>query len=280
VRRLYDTHVHVWTMDEEKYPWNSILSIAKVPAYAFTAEQLLSEMDGEGVERAVLVQPSTYGWNNLYLIETLQKYPERFQGIVLADPADPAIEQQLITLGEQPGVVGVRFHLLEARQVEVFRAASERVRRGAREAGLAVTFQAHPGTIGTVTEFANAAPDLTIVLDHLGLIWSGDQRLRGLADLRPLAALPNVCVKLSAIEAMPDEPAPFGSKAELVSAVVGAFGPDRTMWGSNFPHGRAAGSYGEVAGAMDCLLPTLGKADRDIIGWKTAETVWSRAPRR
>jgi L-fuconolactonase len=275
VGRRCDTHVHVWTMDEEKYPWNSILSIAKVPTHAFTAEQLLAEMDGNGVERAILVQPSTYGWNNLYLIETLEKYPQRFRGIVLADPVDPGIEQRLTTLAERPGVVGVRFHLLEARQVEVFRAASERVRRGARAAGLAVTFQAHAGTIDTVTEFAKATQDVTIVLDHLGLIWSGDARSRGLSDLQQLAALPNVYVKLSAIEAIPDEPAPFGSKSELVSAVVDTFGARRTMWGSNFPHGRAAGSYGEVAAAMDLLLPTLGAVDRELIEWRTAETVWS-----
>ena len=277
--RLYDTHVHVWTLDEVRYPWNSILSIAKVPTHAFTAETLLAEMDGSGAERAVLVQPSPYGWNNRYLIETLEKYPQRFQGIVLVDPADPTIDRQLVRLGEHAGVVGVRFHLLEARQVEVFRVASERVRQGARAGGLAVTFQAQPGSLGVVAEFAETAPDLTIVLDHLGLIWSGDPQLRGLADLRRLAALPNVYVKLSAVEAIPDKPAPFSSKSELVSAVVGTFGPDRTMWGSNFPHGRAAGSYNEVAGTIERLLPALGASERERIGWGTAEAVWNPGSR-
>jgi L-fucono-1,5-lactonase len=274
VQRLFDTHVHVWKLDEEKYPWNSILSIAKIPTYAFTAEQLLSEMDENQVERAVLIQPSPYGWNNRYLIEVLEKYPSRFKGVVLVNPADPEIEQQMASLTAHVGVAGVRFHLLEQRQVEVFRTASDRVRRGALGSRLVVTFQAHPGNIAPVTEMALLAPELTIVLDHLGLVWWNDSRSRGLADLLELATLPNVHVKLSGLETVPEESLAFYSKSELAEAIVAAFGPDRTMWGSNCPHALAASSYKDLAETVDRFLPSLSSAERNLVGWETAERVW------
>ena len=44
----------------------------------FTAEQALALMDKNDVERAVLMQGSMYGFQNLYHEEILKKYPDRF----------------------------------------------------------------------------------------------------------------------------------------------------------------------------------------------------------
>ena len=53
---------------------------------AFTAEDFLSVMDSYNVEKAVLLQGGMLGFNNNYLYETVNKYPERFTAAAAIDP--------------------------------------------------------------------------------------------------------------------------------------------------------------------------------------------------
>lgn len=273
--RLYDTHVHVWTLDPDTYPWHPIIPEAHIPTYAFTAEDLIAEMDAVGAQRALLVQPSTYGWDHRYLVSVLERHPQRYRGVVLADPSDVGIGDRLRALASIAGVKGVRFHLLREEHERVFRAAQNRIRDAVLEAGLIVTFQAAPDRLKLVADMAQAAPSLPVVVDHLGLIrWAGADSV-GLTDLLELSSFPNVRVKLSGLEEIRAEPRPFASTFPLAQAVVRAFGPDRTMWGSNFPHARAGGTYSEVAHVVDASLPELTESQREQIRWATAEELWA-----
>jgi L-fuconolactonase len=272
--RLYDTHVHVWTLDPQTYPWHPILPQAQVPAYPFTAEHLIAHMDSAGVERALLVQPSTYGWDNRYMVDVLTKYSERFRGVALTDPADPNPAERFAELASTPGIRGLRFHLLQDGQEQVFRTAADRITAAALDAQLIVTFQASPGHLAPVAAVAKAAPRLPIVVDHLGLIeWTGP-RSRGLAELLELAGLPNVYLKLSGLEELSGESYPFESGAPLARLLARRFGPARLMWGSNFPHARTAGSYADLTGVVDACLAGLSESERDVVRWQTAAQLW------
>ena len=271
---FYDTHVHVWTLDSRRYPWQPVLTQVKIPEYPFTADHLLAEMARAGATRAVLVQPSSYGWDHRYLLDALETHPGRFHGVVLADPRDAEIGRQLGDLVATSAVRGVRFHLLDSTQEEVFARAAERIAKAVLAAGLIMTVQAGPGRLRSVAALAGAYRGLTIVVDHLGLIrWTGSAS-EGLSDLLALAAHPNVCVKLSGLEAVSGERFPFRAAWPLARAVVDAFGPGRVMWGSNSPHALAWGSYEELAGAISLCLPGLSGADLALIGSGTATRVW------
>lgn len=271
---MYDTHTHIWTLDPERYPWRPILTQAKIPAYPFTATDLLSRMAGAGVARAVLVQPSTYGWDHRYLLEALAAYPNNFRGVVLADPLDDEIARRLDELAAGTGVRGVRFHLLDAGQEEAFGRAVERVALAALAAKLVVTVQAGPGRLGPVAALARAHPDLTIVVDHLGLVRWGGERSTGLPDLLSLAAYSNVFVKISGLEVLSDEKSPFETVWPFVRTVARVFGAARVMWGSNSPHALSSGSYQELAGVPRRCLGDLREADLRMITSGTAVRVW------
>jgi nicotinamidase-related amidase len=65
---MVDAHVHVWTLDPERFPWQQTLARAPILERAAHAEDLITEMDASGVEIAVLVpraDPSTGGNVNL-----------------------------------------------------------------------------------------------------------------------------------------------------------------------------------------------------------------------
>jgi L-fucono-1,5-lactonase len=272
--RLYDTHVHVWTLNPQTYPWHPILAQAGIPTYPFTGEDLIREMDSAGVGRALLVQPSTYGWDNSYMLDVLSRYPERFRGVALADPADPSPAKRYLELASAPGVKGLRFHLLEAGQERMFRETADQVRAAAQDARLVVTFQVSPGHLAPVAAMARAASQLPIVVDHLGLIrWTGPHSV-GLAELLELAELPNVYVKLSGLEELSGESYPFRAGCPLAQAVAKRFGPARLTWGSNFPHARTAGSYRDLAGVVDACLPALSDSERDLVRWQNAAQLW------
>ena len=82
---MIDTHVHVWTDDTENYPWQQTLSKVPIPTESATIEEFILCMEKACVEGAVLVQPSTYGWDNNYLCDSLKKYPGKFYTIDIED---------------------------------------------------------------------------------------------------------------------------------------------------------------------------------------------------
>ena len=83
---MIDSHCHAWTMDPARYPWHQTLAHVPIPARPATAEDLIAAMELAGVERAVLVQPSVYGYDNAYLFDSMTSHPGRFAGVSLVDP--------------------------------------------------------------------------------------------------------------------------------------------------------------------------------------------------
>ena len=86
---IVDTHVHVWEIDPPRYPigptapgWKSL------PDEPGTADELLAEMDDHGVGWSVLVQTSWSTWDNGYIADSVQRFPDRFIGHGLIDPQD------------------------------------------------------------------------------------------------------------------------------------------------------------------------------------------------
>src|SRR5205807_902779 len=85
-------------------------------------------------------------------------------------------------------------------------------------------------------------PELTVVLDHLGgpPVGSGEDG-PWVAAIRRLAALPNVTCKLSGAHTTP---ARASDLRHYYETVLAAFGPDRLMFGSDWPVSTLAASLG------------------------------------
>ena len=271
----FDTHVHVWADDAERYPWRPILPEAAPPQHAVPPQRLVAEMDAAGVTHAVLVQPSSYGWDNSYLLDVLAAHADRFVGIVLVDPTSPDAARELERLARRRGVRGVRFHLLRSEHAAAFAPVATDVCAAAAASGLVITVQARPDHLPAVARMAETVPDATIVVDHLGLVAAPvDRRDPRVGALLALAALPHVSVKLSGLEVLSREAYPFRDCWELADLVVGAFGASRTMWASNFPHVTARCSFGEASAIPDLCLARRSQADRDRVRIGTAASIW------
>ncbi|MCS7051773.1 MAG: amidohydrolase, partial [Thermomicrobium sp.] len=114
---------------------------------------------------------------------------------------------------------------------------------------------------------AERFPDLTVLVDHLGLPFIDDGPGFPQFDVTlALATYPNVALKLSSLPARSREPHPFRDMHAIVERVYQAFGPERLLWGSDFTQrlARRPARYSEEVTWIDAL-PFLNDRERALI---------------
>ena len=99
--------------------------------------------------------------------------------------------------------------------------------------------------IAAITELAERHPRLAIMLDHAAKprLGDADAMLRWARDIEKLAALPNVACKVSGLLT---ELTPSGTRDDVARAIgvlFDLFGPQRLVWGSDWPVLTLAGTY-------------------------------------
>jgi L-fuconolactonase len=247
-------------------------------------ETLNEQMRRNGVARAVLTQPLGQT-DNAYIQACRRREPQRYATIVLVDPADPGAVSHLAQLVED-GASGVRLRP-SARSAGADALA---IWRAAQDLGIAVS---SPGTSADFAsdEFADlvaALPGLTIVIEHLGAGNAPDttdeQRARR-RTVFALARFPNVVIKVPGLgEIAPrasDRNAPFPFERaglDVLDEALAAFGPQRLMWGSDFPIVCSREGY---AGALRFCMDAFGhrsEGDRELIFGGVADRVFPSRP--
>ena len=141
--------------------------------------------------------------------------------------------------------------------------------------GLSFDLQVFAEQLPEAAALASAHPETLIVLDHAGMPIRRDPQYisewrRG---LRMMASAPNVTVKLSAFGTT-DHAWTYESIEPLVSATIDTFGPERCMFGSNFPVDRLYSSFTELYSTFDRLTSTYSKEDRAAMFGATAARVY------
>jgi predicted TIM-barrel fold metal-dependent hydrolase len=272
---VIDAHVHVWTLEPDRYPWQQTLAHVPIPGEPATAEDLLDEMDRAGVGHAVLVQPSVYGWNNDYLCDCLDRWPDRFVGICLVDPRADGAGEALRYWCAERGCRGVRVNLIgHSDAAWVLDAARQELWDAARELGISVSFQMLPGQAPVVRELARREPETLFIVDYLGPDAFHDGS--GAPAVELLAEAPNAWFKLIASGPDSRERYPFRDLWPLYEHAVRSFGPERIVFGTDFPHVRRACPYADAA-AWLAELPFLDERARAAIGNDNAAELWDLA---
>ena len=222
-----DTHGHVFTRsltmsDERRY----------TPAYDAPIASYLKMLDENGISHGVLVQPSFLGTDNSYMLKALRQAPTRLRGVAVL-PFDVAAEE-MVVFGRL-GIVGVRLNLIGLPTPPVEAVFQAHLRRLA-EFGWLVEVQAEAVRLPYVLPPLLEA-GLRVLVDHfgrpdhlLGTECPGFRYLLTLGDTR------QVWVKLSGAYRN-GNPKPGGQVAATAAPHLhDAFGPDRLVWGSDWPH--------------------------------------------
>jgi len=181
-------------------------------------------------------------------VSSLAKREPRLRGIVahalLAAGSD--IRSELGLLANCPLVKGVRRNLQsESDPAFCLRPAFVSGVRLLAELGFTFDLCIRPDQLQAVTELARRVPQVTFILDHLGKPEVCNHKIQPWAkDLEALAALPNVVAKISGLATEADwnkwQPADL---APYLMRAFTAFGPDRLLFGSDWPVMTLATTY-------------------------------------
>ena len=270
--RITDSHAHVWAAEGRDPPWRPELDFR--PTTVAPIEQLLIDLDDAGVADAVLVQPSVYSFDHVYLRHAMALAPSRLRGVMLVDPLDPNVGNAIRATARDPGFTGLRLIPLRSDR-GWFGPGSEPIWRAAAELSLTMTFLVRPDQIPAVAPWAARFRDVPVVIDHLGRPDLSEATGRAaIAELLELAALPNVNVKLSAFGSVNALPSPDGRSPGWLPMVTEAFGVDRVMWGSDYPWVLETGTIATSLAMTAAALPDLSSRDRAAVFGGTARRLF------
>jgi L-fuconolactonase len=235
-------------------------------------ETLLAMMAEVGVGAAVLAQLSTQGSDNSYLLDSAARFPGKFGVVGCLDPSALDLDDQLRRWPEQPGAIGVRIVIRSPEEQQQLREGLYTAQlRAAEQAGVPV-FLFCPGLLPVAGAIARAHPDLLLVIDHLGLAGSPPppRPFAALPQLLTLAACENIAVKCTAAPALSAERYPFADLWPRLHAVLGSFGPERVMWGTDITRVDGMHSYRE---AVDYVRETdqLSASEKELVMGKSLQ---------
>jgi L-fuconolactonase len=247
VSPVVDAHVHVWDPAAVE-PRDAIAEAGAVDA-------LLSTFDQAGVAGGVVVQPSVHGSDHAYLLGALDGAEGRLAGVALAEPEDAAWLDVLESLASRPRIRGVRVPLIRAPDGWLDD-VGEPIFELARDSGWVVGPFLQPGQLAGLRPLLERFGTVPVVIDHLARIdVLGDRRAEGLAELCTLADFPQVAVKASALPAL-------AAELDEIRTVLEAFGPERVLWGSDYPPTLQQGPY---ADGLETARLALDGAPRETV---------------
>lgn len=271
-----DAHVHVWTPDTERYPLAPGFRRDEMKPPSFTPEELFAHARPCGVARIVLIQMSFYGFNNVYMLDSMRRYPGVFSGVAVIDDSAKAPQDEMQRLAK----LGVRGFRIYPRNKPVDRwldgPGLQAMWKCGGEAGLAMCNLVNPDALPAIGRMGEKYPDTPIVIDHFARIGaSGEIRKPDLDQLCALAKNPRAYVKISAFYAFGKKQAPYTDLIPMIRRLLDAYGPERLMWATDCPYQVQEGhNYADSIALVRDRLDFLSDGDREWLLRKTAEKVF------
>jgi predicted TIM-barrel fold metal-dependent hydrolase len=286
--KIIDAQVHTWTpRNDEHYPWNpqhEPHGFFDTQLSPDPVEKVVADMDSAGVDAALLVVPTLYGFDNSYAIDSARRFADRLAVVARIDWKAPDPVSRLGELMAEPTVAGIRLSKRSDAEAWGREGEFEPMLAAAEELGVPVC-----GITGTDCLFAWAGvaerhPELRLIVDHLGLEAPpttrpdpGPEPFKLLENLLDLASHPNIYVKLTATAALSNEPFPFPDIWAPVRRIVEVFGSNRVMWGSDYNRTQTLHSYPEAVEYLS-LIEAFDAATRQALYASTLSNVYGWSP--
>lgn len=270
---MIDAHHHLWDLNAVHYPW---LMAKGTPRFfgdpaPIQRDYLLPEFSADakaqGIKGSVHIQVGAEsGWDEAKWIDAVTAanpdWPMVqvvFCDLTAADRDAQLDRFQTLTsvkgarqiVGRAPGedaATGTNALLSDPRFLEGLQSLAPR--------GLRFDLQLIPSLMSQTAEVLALCPDTPVALCHAGS--PHDRSPDGLKiwakELKALSALPHVFCKLSGL-GMFEHDWTQESLRPIVETVLEQFGPERIMWGSNFPVCSLSSNYATLFNAIEGLVP-------------------------
>lgn len=278
-----DAHQHLWRVARGDYRWLR----ADVPALApihrdFEPDDLLPLLREHGVSRTVLVQAADSEAETEFMLQ-LATLNDWIAGVVgWVDLSRPEAVRTLSTWATHPKFKGVRPMLQDLPEHDwIAQRPHPDVMACIADLGLRFDALVQPWHLTHLLRFLDRHPDLPVVVDHaakpqLGTLdatggWLADWATPWRAGMTELAARPGLHCKVSGLLTECGGPARAGAAAGRAALqpvwdqLVSTFGPQRLIWGSDWPVLNLAADYAAWIALSDALMADLPAADQRAI---------------
>lgn len=264
---VVDAHHHFWTPARHDYYWMAGADMDPIRR-SFDPADLQPLLEAAGVNSTVLMQAA----HSLAETREFLSIAERTRfvaGVVgWVDLTDAVVADTLAELKTQPGgeaLIGIRHLVHDEKDPQwLLRPDVQRGLAAVRDAGLAYDILVRPRELPAALATAKAFPDMRLVIDHIAKppIASGEIEPWA-AQMEPFRPLTHVFCKLSGMvtEANWSTWTPADLKP-YVARVVDIFGPERVMFGSDWPVCTLAASYWDIKRALKEALPPLSQDEQ------------------
>ena len=238
-----DTHMHIY---DSRYPTAGTAAFtppdALVPAYLKVRARL-------GIERTVVVQPSTYGIDNRCTLEAVAALGPSARGVVVVDRSVSDAELERMT---RLGVRGIRFHMMEGGALpwDILETMAARV----GNFGWHVQLQLDGRTLPDHEALLKRLPG-TLVVDHVGKFMEPvPVDHPAFRVLLKLAESGRTYVKLSAPYNWSKSGPPNYSDVGRLATALKKAAPERMLWATNWPHPMPNTPIPDDAWVLDMML--------------------------
>jgi L-fuconolactonase len=263
---IVDSHQHFWQVGRFDYPW--MRPEVAVLCHDYLPAQLEPILQAHRVHQTVLVQASNSVAETQWLLSLADQHPFIAGVVGWVDLQGDEVGRQLDDLAAHPKFKGVR-HLVESEPADDW-LAQESVIKGLRELSsrrLSYDLLVHTRHLKHAKAVVDECPELQFVIDHVAKPPIARSEIRGWArELKPFSAAPNVWCKLSGLVTEAnwtnwriEDFIPYIDKA------LEYFGPQRMMFGSDWPVCVLAASYEQVLEIANTVLADLSAADKELI---------------
>lgn len=260
---MIDAHHHYWDPARGDYDW---LTPGSPLDRMFGPADLEPLLEQAGLGGTVLVQAAPTLAETDWLLDLRARSRTVLGVIGWIDLDDPGIVDRLADRVSR-GLVGIR-PMLQDLPDPAWILSDERMNslRAVTEVGLVFDALVRPPGLSAVATLAQLHPELTIVLDHAGKPPVGTPAMTDWwHDLGLLAAQPNCWCKLSGIMTEAPRGTSQATIIDLVRRIADLWGPDRLIWGSDWPVLTLAADYGTWLAAVQQALAHWTEEERNAV---------------
>lgn len=280
-----DAHQHFWRYRSEDYPWigagMDLLAQDRMP-YQF--QPLL---EAQGLHASIAVQARAGREETAFLLE-LARHDRRIAGVIgWEDIAAPDLADHVERWGRSK-LLGFRHQIQDEADPAAF-LAQPQLNDGLRwlqERRYVYDVLVHERQLSAVRAFCARHDRHWLVLNHLGKPALKEFRKnkgdfeRWREELRALAAMPHVSCKISGLLTEADwlrglSPRDYDHVLRCLDSALELFGPQRLMFGSDWPMCLLAASYSKVVSfAREWARTRLSESEQDALWGEASARIY------
>ncbi len=272
---MIDAHHHFWHYQPQQFPWiNGTMTVLQRD---FLAADMHAELVGTGITGVVSVQARQITEETDFLLAQADQNP-LIRGVVGWAPLIAAdVQEKLENYAHHPKLKGYR-HVLhdELDDQYMLRADFNAGLSRLAPLGLCYDILIFARHLPFAIELVDRHPDQIFILDHVGKPDIQNKRIEPWKrNMASLAERPNVVCKLSGMVTQADWAAWTPADLEpYVDAVLDSFGPNRMMFGSDWPVCIVAGGYRRWIDTAKSLTEKLSADEGNWVWHRTATTTY------